>query len=95
MEHEIVFLLGAEIDFLEFYRDHGDRFYDDVQEILSLLARNPWFGPKRFQQQRRLLIAGGPFALFYGIQGRRILITAIIDLRRDPQWIREKLHDRS
>jgi plasmid stabilization system protein ParE len=91
MDFEVVFLLGADIDFLEIYTERGERFSHDVQETLRLLGRNPWLGPRRAGNLRRLLVSRTPYAQFYRIEGSRIFITNIVDLRQDPAQIIRKL----
>jgi hypothetical protein len=38
-----------------------------------------------------MLIRRFPFALYYLVEATTIDIYAILDLRRDPSWIRERL----
>jgi hypothetical protein len=39
----------------------------------------------------RMLIRRFPFALYYLVEATTIDIYAILDCRRDPSWIRERL----
>ncbi len=39
----------------------------------------------------RLLAKRFPFAVYYKISRDEVLITAVLDCRRNPSWIREKL----
>ncbi len=94
MGHEIVFLLGADVDFLEIFGERGDRFYAGVDEALGLLVKNPYLGPLRTEGFRRLLIADSPFGIFYSVAGERIFVAAIIDLRKNPEHILQKLRSR-
>ena len=32
-----------------------------------------------------------PFAVFYTVRGETVFIRAVVDCRRDPAWIRERL----
>jgi hypothetical protein len=32
-----------------------------------------------------------PYAIFYRIEGQEVLIYAVLDLRRDPEWIGDHL----
>ena len=34
-----------------------------------------------------------PFGIFYSVEGNRILISAILALRQDPERIRERLEE--
>ena len=35
-----------------------------------------------------------PFGIYYTVDGERVTIVAVLDLRREPLWIRELLNDR-
>ena len=39
----------------------------------------------------RLLSKRFPFGIYYGITGDIIQIQAVLDLRREPAWIRERM----
>lgn len=39
----------------------------------------------------RLLSRRFPFAVYYKIFGDEVLVTAVLDCRRNPSWVREKL----
>jgi hypothetical protein len=40
---------------------------------------------------RRLLVHGFPYGIFYTIEGHRIIISGVMDLRQDPSKIRQRL----
>ena len=42
----------------------------------------------------RLLSQKFPFAIYYDIQNDEARIAAVLDLRRDPDWIRDQLEKR-
>jgi len=42
----------------------------------------------------RLLSKRFPFAVYYKLIHKEVLVTAVLDCRRNPSWIREKLMDR-
>jgi plasmid stabilization system protein ParE len=96
--HEIVILAGAENDVLETYvryetaeADLGERFSKQIEEAFQMLSEFPNAGPKFHSQIYRLLIRGFPYGIFYTIDGRRVIIQAILDLRQSPQSIRRRL----
>jgi hypothetical protein len=91
MEFEVELLLGAEIEFLDIYSRRGDRFYTIFDICLMRLRSFPEIGPFYSAPFRRLLIPKTPFGIFYTVEGRRIFITAILDLRADPDRILERL----
>ena len=39
----------------------------------------------------RLLSRAFPYGIFYTRQNDEVVIWAVIDLRRDPAWVRERL----
>ena len=45
-----------------------------------------------FGKYYRLLSKRFPFAVYYLIEEKEIKIYAVVDCRRDPAWIRQKLH---
>ena len=72
---EIVVLSGAEADLDEIYLDQN----------LELLRTFPRLAPQRLQAKvRRVKIGRTPFGLFYTIEGRRLMVVAAQDLRKDP-----------
>lgn len=98
---EIIFLEDVEFDLQDgrdFYDDQqlgiGDYFVDSIladAESLSLYAgtHSKHFG------FFRLLGKTFPFAIYYLLSGNQISVCAILDMRRDPAWIRAELQDRS
>jgi plasmid stabilization system protein ParE len=49
----------------------------------TFLRQFPQMAPQFRGAYRRLLIPGFPFGMFYSIEGSRIIIAAIMDLRQD------------
>src|SRR5260370_40584520 len=46
---------------------------------------------KTYQNYHRLLSHRFPFAVYYSVQGNQVSVHAVVDCRRDPSWIRERL----
>jgi hypothetical protein len=44
-----------------------------------------------YKEYRRLLSKRFPFAVFYTVRGETVFVRAVVDCRRDPAWIRERL----
>lgn len=44
-----------------------------------------------YQDYHRLLSKVFPYGIFYTMEEARAVVWAVIDLRRDPEWIRRKL----
>ena len=54
----------------------------------------PAIAPVCHEPYRRLLVHGFPFGIFYTVEGRRIIVSAVMDLRQDPEVIRQVLRNR-
>lgn len=68
----------------------GDRFLDAIEADVRQL---PAYAGIHLQVDgfHRMLIKRFPFALYYVIEESSIDIYAVLDCRRDPSWIRERL----
>lgn len=71
----------------------GDYFYDtlvsDIESLWLYSGIHPvFFGLHRMLSKRF------PFAVYYTIRKESIVVVAVLDLRRNPAWIREKLKSR-
>lgn len=89
---------GAEADLLEKYvrleesrAGLGDRFYRTLDSALERLRQYPEMAPTDRETYRRLVRRPFGFGFFYVIKGDRLLVGTILDLRRDPALIRERL----
>ena len=51
----------------------------------------PEIAPSFHNGYRRLLVHGFPYGVFYTIEGRRIVVAGVMDLRQDPTSIRKRL----
>lgn len=40
---------------------------------------------------RRMLVHGFPYGIFYALEGERLIIAGVMDLRQDPSTIRARL----
>ena len=88
---ELVFLLSADTDIqsaFEFYERYqeglGEVFMRHLDLALGHLCANPALAPVFHGTYRRLLVHGFPFGVFYTIEGRRIIIAGVMDLRQAP-----------
>ena len=95
---ELVVLSRAEADILEtqarlgeFLDDLGDRFNARAEEALDRLLAFPECGPVYSTPFRRLLVRDFPHGIFYSIEGRRIIVHAVLDLRQDARVIERRL----
>lgn len=68
----------------------GDRFLDAIEADVRQL---PAYAGIHLQVDgfHRMLVKRFPFALYYLIEEGSIDIYAVLDCRRDPSWIRDRL----
>lgn len=91
---EIVYVLSGEIAWFDLLRKYGDRFEMPFDESVELLKRNPELGPKfKVSPFRRLIILQTSWGIFYTIEGKRIMIQTILDLRQRPETIERRLRE--
>jgi plasmid stabilization system protein ParE len=95
---EVVFLLAADIDVQACYErfenervGRGVEFLRRLRGLERLLAENPEMGAKVGRGIRKLLLLRFDHGIFYSVEGRRIIVAAVLDLRRDPDFIRSRL----
>lgn len=91
MSTELVILAGAESDLLEHYVRLGDRFYERADQALERLKAFPQLAPVYSPPFRRLLIQHTNYGIFYVITGKRVIVSAVLDLRQDPEKIMRRL----
>ena len=96
---EIIFLRGAEADLFAAWVRYeealpglGDRFEAEVRAVLLRIAELPESAPIYTGEFRRLLVRRFEHGVFYRIQGTRIVITAVLDLRQDPTALCRSRH---
>jgi hypothetical protein len=64
-----------------------DSLFSDIDSLLLYAGIHPLhFG------KHRLLSDRFPYAVYYEFHDDRILVRAVLDLRRDPSWISRKLN---
>ena len=100
MSHEIVLLLRAEVHAQRIYQRYeeiddgnGDRFLGALEQSLALLADHPFLGRKYRDHPsiRRILVRNFPVAAFYVVEGSRVMVRAILDMRMDHWMIEREL----
>jgi plasmid stabilization system protein ParE len=99
---ELVFLFSADADIqtaFEFYEafqaGRGEVFMRHLDVAFGQLRVLPEIAPVFHESYRRLLVHGFPYGIFYTIAGGRIIISGVMDLRQDPDTIRQRLRGRS
>ena len=91
-------MLAAEVDVQSAYEwldeqraGRGDQFLRHLRELELLLANHPHMGVSVGSGIRKLLMPRFDHGIFYMVEGARIMVAAVLDLRRDPAFIRSRL----
>ena len=97
---ELLVLLAAELDiqhafnrFEEYQVGLGLKFVQELDLACEYLRRYPQIGRLYANNRRRFLIPNYPFGIFYSVEGNRIMVSAVLDLRQDPERIRRRLEE--
>ena len=69
----------------------GDYFTSCLRADIESLRISAGVHLMVYQDYFRLLSRVFPYGIFYTMEEQNVVIWAVIDLRRDPDWIREKL----
>jgi plasmid stabilization system protein ParE len=95
---ELVFLFSAESDILlawQFQEDlgegRGDGLLKRLEAAFDRLRKFPECAPVYHQKYRRLLVPGFPYGIFYSLEGRRLIVVGVMDLRQNPSSVRKRL----
>ena len=95
---EVTILAGAESDLWTAWVHYeslnpglGAKFDEAVLSSLQRLARFPASAPLFAGEFRRLLLLRFDHGIFYRIHGSRLVVAAVIDLRKNPEEIRRRL----
>jgi hypothetical protein len=71
----------------------GLYFFDSLLSDIESLTLHSGIHRKTFGFYR-LLSKRFPFAVYYDIDGDMTRVAAVLDMRRDPAWIRQELEKR-
>jgi len=83
------------LDSARFYEDRepglGSRFYDVIERSIDDLTWQA--GSHAHYDERYLLkyVRPFPFAIYYYIENGEVHVDAVLDTRRDPSWISDRL----
>jgi hypothetical protein len=69
----------------------GRYFLDSLYADIESLVLYAGIHEKQFQKYHRMLAKRFPYAVYYRIEAMTIVIYAILDCRRDPDWIEKRL----
>ncbi len=88
----------AEADLIEgfhFYENQqagiGSYFLANLYADIESLQLYGGIHLKPYKQYHRLLSKRFPFAVFYSVDDETVFIHAVLDCRRDPAWLRQRL----
>ena len=94
----IEILHQARLDLIEgyyFYESQdaglGSYFLTNLYSDIESLRLYAGIHPKPYKSYHRLLSRRFPFAVFYKVAEQTISIHAVLDCRRDPAWIRDRI----
>jgi plasmid stabilization system protein ParE len=95
---DLVFLLSADVDIqsaFEIYEEkqagRGELFMRHLEFAFTNLRSFPEMAPIHSGIYRRLLVPKYPYAIFYSIEGGRIIVCGVMNLRQDPEAISKRL----
>ena len=95
---DLVFLFSADADVQTAYNRYedwqegrGEVFLRHLDISFAYLRRFPEIAPIFREPYRRLLVGGFPYGIFYSIEGQRIIVAGVLDLRQDPAAIEKRL----
>ena len=69
----------------------GDYFLSCLKADIEGLRVSAGIHRIVYRDYHRLLSKVFPYGIFYTMEGDSAVVWAVIDLRRDPEWIRTKL----
>lgn len=94
---KVTILDAAEKDLLDgfwFYERQslglGSYFLDSIYSDIDLLAEYGGIH-QVVLGHHRFLVKRFPFAVYYQVREGQVLIMAVLDCRRNPSWIRQRL----
>jgi plasmid stabilization system protein ParE len=95
---EVVLLREAEEEAIlafqeleEVQEGRGDAFDVDLAACLRQLAQFPQLGSLQTASLRRLLLRKFRYGIFYRVEGSRVIVAAILNLRLPPAEIERRL----
>ncbi len=68
----------------------GDYFLESLFTEIDRLKSSGGIHSRDYGYHR-LVVEHFPFAVYYRVEANRVFVHAVIDCRRDPKWIAERL----
>lgn len=101
MNHGVIWTSGAESDLLDIFNREenfsegaGELFVNQTSELLALLRKQPLLGRCWLGSVRKVNIRRSGTGLFYVIESSRLVVIAVLNLRRSPAAIRAEIQGR-
>ncbi len=92
MKYSLTIRKEAELDInsaFEYYEIQrlglGHDFLLCVEEALSKIERNPAHYKLTYKELRRIAVRRFPYHVFYLIQSKQVIVTAVFQARKDPK----------
>ena len=83
------------IEGFHFYEDQqaglGSYFLNSLYADIESLQLYGGIHRQAYKTFHRMLSNRFPFAVFYTVRDETVFVRAVLDCRRDPAWIRERL----
>jgi hypothetical protein len=84
--------LASGVDFYEAKEPGlGSYFLDSLCSDIDSLQLYAGIHMIHFGKYHRLLSKRFPYGIYYLVQNNTVLVRAVLDLRRDPDWIKQRL----
>lgn len=69
----------------------GTYFLDSLFSDIDSLTISAGIHPIYFGKYHRILSKRFPFAIYYRVENKTVFVYAVLDCRRSPAWIKNKL----
>jgi plasmid stabilization system protein ParE len=94
--YEVIVRREAQLETQDAFRYHEDKsdglsfeFLRSLDASLQSVKRNPFAYQTIYKEARRVLLRKFPYALFYVVEGNRIVVIACFNQKRNPiDWLR-------
>jgi plasmid stabilization system protein ParE len=94
----IVFRIEARLDALEAYRwyeardaGRGEKFRDELDRVLNLIAERPLSYPAMLRNARRALLKRFPYLVVFRNYDDAIVVVAVMHSRRGRRTLKRRL----
>ena len=68
----------------------GAEFIEHVEQILKQICATPERFPRVFRDVRQAVVRRFPYAVYYKVEGSKIVVIAVFHGKRDPSIWRER-----